>query len=392
MEYVLDSIYHCDGDKYYRIMEVDEKLLHVRTKLLSFDEMNALQNKEQCDFLIADGVLKCNSLIKTVQIDERYLRKMQDAAVESELAKNSLYSLLIQGVQNGYIILADDSEDGWGSGTGVIPFRSIQFSKTTMSVYVRVIDGAGVYNQMIIVPEDRTLKFRPFKFAIEAETAENVIGIEGCEDLSRKVVINGKEYCIWVAKMFNIYDRSVEFSPSVVNQSVHDSVVYQTSLKMINAFIRGVSNEESLGYTWWGGDKSYSLRPGVYFKSSSAVPTEAELQEMQEIILENAAEGRAEVEINKHVFEYLFKRKKFNRVGTYSTALLTKLVLSDGDAAQKLLNAFSTKRAVQEKIFWLGLYLYRIRSCAMLDQRTLCSVQSCLVGGNTQEFTIVNTI
>lgn len=394
MENVLDNIYRCKDKELYHVAVVDEELLHVSHKVCTSEELENLTKTEKCDFSFEHGILRCNSMLKISDITEDLFESLLRSEQSGNKGPDSsvVYSLFAMGIKEDFIILDGENETDWCKNIGIAAFRNIQFSKTTMSVYARMCNGEdGIFNKMIITSDNGVLTFHPFKFGICCDDNNTHVAISGCSNTGAVIKLHGRDYQVWETSLLNIYDANTEFSPAVVNQSMCDVQVMQTSLDMVNDFIAGLSGTEET-YQWAGGSSDYSGQRGVYLESSCKKLSRKHMNGLKSAVLEALSEGKSEEDVKEAGFTYLKNVNNFDRLGAYVTIILTQLALHPGDFNEKLTFAFNTKKQIQNRLFWLNMYLYRVRTKALLEQRTLTSYgQPYLVGGNTREFTIVNS-
>lgn len=392
MEINLRFIYDIGKVRMYDIIEYDDKLVEMTQKILDLDGLQIelkRVNPLKCDFKITDGILQCNSMIEPCPVEEPLLHKAMCSAqlVNGMPNKSSLYQLLIEGAENGYLIVNDEANLEHGEGTA--KFTDIRFSKNTMTVYARMYDSEGFYNRMLVTYSNGMLEFKPFIFA----TPKVLSCILGCTDLKKTVKINNVEYHLWKTGVLSVYDDSVVYAQGIVNQACCEDIVYGGALTMASDFISGLT--EYLGYEdrklqWSGGSGDYRSVYGVYFTSSCPKLGEQAREIIRRTVLNALSQGVSCEEARKIVANALDEINCKNRTSVFSANVFAVLAAKEGSVQEKLKCALETKNELQQRIFWRNLYLYRVRTYLLFQRiNPVPFSRPALFGGNTTEYTNV---
>lgn len=391
MEIILNHIYEHRGITYYAVVECDSKLLDLKSKLFTLEELQLelemIQDK-RCDFTIEDGILRCNAMLKTIIIDDDLFNHLKYTTSEAKRpAEGTIYALLLYGVEHDFVFLDGDEED-WKKGLGVAAFRCVRFSHSTMSVYVPLLNAEGLHNKMIVLPEDASLKFIPFKFGVKnAETF-----IPGCHSLNKQVIVNNEEYWLWETDVLNIYDENAVFVAGLVNQCEADSIVFNSSLDAINDYLNLLS--KSYGnepVQWSGSSNSYKTVYGVYFQSSCKRVSTSCRQDIETAIYDDLTAGGTRESAAKAACDMLRERYSLNRAAMFTAQVFAQTASYGKELPEMFEAAYTIKKQLQTMNFWCCLYTYRIRTLAYLTKQRLNAGKAVLAGGNTVEYTVVNS-
>ena len=392
MEIILNHIYEHRGITYYSVVECDSKLLDLKSKLFTLEELQleleSIQDK-RCDFTIENGILRCNAMLKTIPIDDDLFSHLKYTTAEAERpADGTVYALLLYGVEHDFVFLDGDNEEDWQRGVGVAAFRCVRFSHSTMSIYVPLLNTEGLHNKMIVLPGESNLQFVPFKFGVK--TAETFIA--GCRSLNKQVIVNNEEYWLWETDVLNIYDENAVFVAGLVNQCEADSVVFNSSLESINDYLNMLSKSSgSSPVQWAGSSNDYRTSYGVYFKSSCKKVSTSCREDIETAIYKDLTAGGSRETATKAACDMLKGRNALNRATLFTAQVFAQTAAYGKNLSEMFEAAYTMKRQLQMLIFWCCLYTYRIRTLAFLTKQNLNAGKGFLVGGNTVEYTVVNS-
>lgn len=394
MKASLRMILKCNEVLYFDVVQYDLTFTSIKSQLLTYEELYSMCESmpvEDRDFNIDNKLLQCNPILKIVQVDEQTLDAVKECdAMECErIPEYALYSLLQRGIEQKFLIL-DDKKENWKDNTGVAGFSNIHFSSSTMTVYVRMFDGNNIYNKMIVTMDDNgNLQFKPFLIAVP----ENTLTVPECKDLNRTVEINNVKYRIWETGDLSLC-VGVALADGVINQAQFNSTRYQSAINLCKDFLKDKTDFIGDAPQWGGGTKSYAFNYGVYLKSSATPLDRTARRSILFATEKTITEGIKEpIEIVRYVLDYCTgDRKTASQLLKYVSSISAKITAS-GDGVERIKAASELLYQLQCIQFYTDMYLYRVRVYSYTRKMSLTKRGvTWLVGGNTKEFTKVNTL
>lgn len=209
-----------DVSKVYEVVKCDDTFSTVTIERVSLIELEQLAQSSDLitDFCFEEGYLKCDP-VKRVWCDASVENSMKQHLTKTDSYGNKkergLYSLLMNGVNDGYYFIADELV-GLKSykGTGVVPFSHVRFSQSSMSLFFReVVNGVGS-NHYIISTEANSVNFRPFYFLVPATLNESLP-----YEFKGSMNVNNVEYTVYYSDMLGVVEPINIISPVVLNKA-----------------------------------------------------------------------------------------------------------------------------------------------------------------------------
>ena len=212
------------------------------------------------DFNLDEDYLICDSNVPMVQGESIV---DVDTVFGFECEKN-LFSFLIEGTKNRYVVL-DDSivESEENPGYGITYFHNLRFSKSTMSIYVPMYNDEGLYNKIICTEEQGRLAMRPFYFGVIAD--------DKCSygDFVTKKFINNIEYDIYKIKFLPVIsDLGKIISAPIINTAVHMSARIRFCIDALSDLMHALYDVSDAKINWVGGSGNYTSSYTIQFEST----------------------------------------------------------------------------------------------------------------------------
>lgn len=359
-------------EHYYYVAKSDRQFRDISSYAYRFEELKELLKEEEadCDFAITDGVFCCNPEIAEINVTQKSIDQCC-SATECCWDNMSLYGLLADGVQDGYVIMDEQPEEGmcYKGMNGIAPMSNVNFSESTMSMYVPIRKDSTLHNKMLVILEDGALQFKPFYFAVPVGKKPQ----QDCTDCNIRITINQAEYCVYYAQCFSAYDNKVIFADGLINYCTYATKMRTEACKILKALLN--TSDEKI--TWAGSFKSFDNNYGVFLKTSYR----SMKSQTREFLLEH---------ILKQDVDSVIASRDFSAGGKYVAIILKNVMQKAENHEQGIVQLYNMIHALQEDIFWPAMYVYRVRTRAYLEKHRF--PKQYLVGGGTKEFTVATTL
>lgn len=215
------------------------------------------------DFSIEGQYFKCNPFVKTATGDS-ILDSTLDQILHHD-RKETIFSFLARGTHDGYVIISDDlaNQAGEWVGVGITSFYNIKFSKSTMSIYVPLVEPDGITNKMLVTETSGKLAVNPFYYGIPADSKKD------CGEFVRRKTINGVDYDIYYIDFMPVYDELGRIlSNPVINTAVQMQTCYSFVQQALEDILDAAYSVKEDKPAWAGGSKSYTSSYSVEFTSN----------------------------------------------------------------------------------------------------------------------------
>jgi hypothetical protein len=334
------------------------------------------------DFCFDSSYLRCNcnilpcmnSVVK--ESINKEIRFTQDSV-------NSIFTLLLSGVKHGFSIIDDSLRDelNW-TGNGIVRFNRIQFSQSSMSVYVRMAIGSNLKNKHIVKMDKGIIKIEPFCFIVPK--ADGIIPPFG--QFIKDVTFNNKEYQMYEVTDADIFEELHIISPALINKAACSSEKLLSSINVLKEFLNILYEADDKKMTWVGEQGNKAVRCyGVKFKNSMKHLTKREalnfLEDFQPVLKRCGSLDVLRDEIASPNFSDL-DRFLLNRLGF--------VLYQSENTAELILNLRTMLDYEYDKFFYANLFLYRTRIFLYVTRTSIAIGTPVLTGSNeTQSYTIV---
>lgn len=366
------------------------------------------------DFDFSAGYFRCNPNVVQKKYNE-VIAECLGQIITEEHDSYTFFDLLYEGQQNGFYIINDEyaeclenrevshinafsnsaktdkQKETAADFYYISPFRSILFSQSSMTSYVRMYNSKGCYNKMLVTPVNHVPKLQSFFFIVPYEYA---FERKNCNFI-RSVELDGKKYKLFHVTLLSIYEMHTILSGALVNKAVSLRHRCYNACEALSAFQKHIweSLDDSAAcgekIAWIGGQKSYNDGYGVKFKTSMKMLTKIERDNLCEKVVDTVI--RAHAPISK------FKREIINSsMNSIEKYVCMNIILGlEYSACNENIDLLEAVRQVmhsqRDKLFLCDLYLYRIRLYLCISGETLVQdlAHPFLYGGNETAFTIV---
>lgn len=387
MELSLKCVYNVAGTPYYSIIRYDEHLLNISQHIYNLQELKdelSVSGDARHDFSIEDGMLRCNMMTQTYNIDNATLLSFKDEMKHnvSFLRSGSLYSVLALCVAHDAIILDPQFSDKWSEGLGLAKAADIQFGEDDMSCFVRMLNNNGYYKYQIVkCDENGKAHFNELQFAMNelSEPIDNVI------ITSKAVRLGSENIPVYSSDVLGIYDDII-LSGGLINQASCDSVVNKCAIKMCNKYLERTLISNALNTQEQG--PSAVASPGVYVRSSCTLLSDLIFDKIYDIVMAevNSNATQTDEQIISTVLEKCKTKDVDIRALTYSTNTLLRILKVKQSVFAQIQAAFTMRHELNKQRFWNDMYVYRVRNLHNLSGITYSDTMK-FYGGNTTEFT-----
>lgn len=390
----LDMVYTDSNDKplFYEVALSDTKFKTLALLRTGLENLQVLYGSSLItDFEFQDNYLVCNPNVRRA-ISNTIVYDTVDKLQVDSTDYYTIYSLLTEGYENGFVILDKrvvECRGNW-DGTSVSPFSSIGFSESTMTVYVNMYNEDGMYRNILISMNDGVLQLHPFYFGVPSSYT---FSQTGCEFV-KQMMINGELYSIYSVDIFLIYDSNVLTSYSLINKAVNLSYRYKQSLLALKDFseiyweLLEMPEDDSSKISWVGGSKSYESYYGISFKSTCRKLSADSRRE----IVNNAVKKSIELKCNLDAIKAFVESCHMTSLNKHIFMRIALIFVTDAKYQDsKLLQIFSSiKHSDETMLFYYGLFLYRVRSYLYLSNRSIVNPTYPIIsGGNEIDSTVV---
>lgn len=343
------------------------------------------------DFVFEENFLKFNSGVRTVP-SNNLLEESNDLEPVNSAGLFTLYDLILRGVSQDFCILEDElaeSDTIKYLGDKVYPFSGIKFAKSTMTVYLAVVNNSTLYHNNLVVLDGGVLTFRPFYFTVPATAP--AFQMYGCAFV-RAIELNNKKYNLWHAEYLPLYDEDVSFSISkcLINKAICERERKSAALRVQKYYkesLFGVNATSKDTLKWTGGDTDRRSFYGVVFKSSISMLTEKECFSIVNTCLTEIAEDCNDL---KEAKAMLMKKDWTTTAKFAGMCLLSVMLSTEGNVVQQLAAVHDMQKFLEECILFADLYLYRVRANAYIKHLHLANgTDPRIFGANEREYTLV---
>lgn len=347
------------------------------------------------DFNFKEDFLVCNPHVSRLR-NSSIVAKTLDRLICVKHA-DTIYDLLYEGLQNDFYVISDsyaesiadggvDDENGF---CFITHFRNIRFSRSSMTVYVPMRKQDGLYNKMLIVPENKIMKMNAFYFIADAGYALKTNDFS----LVSQIDLNNKKYNLYLAEMLRIYDASMILAGPLINKACClRQRVYNASTALDefrNEIWLSLEGKENGGMQWAGGNNCYTSWYGVQFTNSIPVMTKKQKKLLRDYVLDKMVMGCMTVS----EFKKAVSSSKMDQ-GNKFVCMCFAYALAGADAEDSVglldsINAYNDK--LKDMLFRYDLFLYRIRLYVYVSHESLIHDwrQPILFGGNETDYTTV---
>lgn len=212
------------------------------------------------DFNLDEDYLVCDPHVPMVQGESI----IDTDAVFGEECEKNLFSFLIEGARNRYVVLDDSVIEGEEiAGYGMTYFHNIRFSKSTMSIYVPMYNGDGIYNKIICAEEQGRLLMRQFYFG--------VVSGDECNygDFVTKKLINNIEYDIYKIEFLPVFSNLGKIiSAPIINTAIHMGTRLRFCIDTLSELMHSLYDVSEDKVQWVGGSNSYTSSYTIQFEST----------------------------------------------------------------------------------------------------------------------------
>lgn len=379
----LNRIYDVNGvTKYYEVVLSDECFLNPVVRTIGLEELIRFSDDPMIttDFRIEDGILRSYSseisrseLTSSVNKDEDLPVFINDVF--------TLYDLLSLGVQNDFCVmdkaLLDFDEH---TGNGFTNFRNIKFSKSSMTIYVRMIKDNEIYNINLAKIHQGVVHTEPFFFLVP----DDFVGeIPNCSFM-KKIVVNNRKYSIYVSGVSMLFVPVSAITPPLINKACCLSVAVQSAIKAFQTLKNVITSQtgESTKLNWVGGN-SRGPKAAVLFENSNSVIKDPDSIVVDIIKMCGSCETLDEVlqciSEKGDTVTYQFIEKNLATVIKNSTNLAEEF-----DNVNLYLQLFNKTQ------FWADMFAHKIRMSSFLSGKSLISpIHPYFTGSEMAGFTLV---
>jgi hypothetical protein len=285
-------------------------------------------------------------------------------------------------VKNRFYVVDEEvlEHDSW-KGNGIVSFRNVLFSQSSMSIYVKMMIDNRLYHKPLVKVKDGLIKIVPFHFLVPDDYKEV---IPDCTFVKR-IVVNNVQYSVYRSDVTEVFESLNKIVPPLINKACTVSVRSKSAIKVLKAY-KGIFCEQ-LGIKiekpeWAGGDKPREVTDTINFKPSAKVlsqPTELAAQ-----ILGMCAKSDSFDDVRKEILasggspEYMY------------TALNVALVAKVSESSAEMMeNLNEVLKRLETERFYADIFTYKIRMFSLISRRPLTSAIKPFffgseVGGYTQ--------
>lgn len=373
----LNQVWVDDNDNglLYELVFSDKNFRDVYFKRVNKESLISTrnENKYEYNFKFKDDYLCCPD-VKRLKINNIIMEsKDKEIRVNSVGDDFNLYAFLTEAIDNGYIFVSDEFiQEHSLQGLGYTGMHNIRFSRTTMSVYVQIINVEGIHNEMIVSLEGTRLVFHPFYVAvpINKKLSYGAVKKSSCN-------IEHVPYDIYYVDFLSLYTKDDYIAYGLINRACAISAQCLNMCKILDTFIEAVRCVTENGVipsqiAWAGGSSSHKSSFGVLFKSSIKILSNKEVADIV-----NKAVNHFLPMLDKYNFETLEDKIKMANHIISITSLptitkwyyftLLKVILNANTMAEQLSVAIETKKACKTQMLFCDVYMYRIRSYSYLN-------------------------
>ncbi len=342
------------------------------------------------DFSIEDNYLKCDN-VSRMPITSEDLKTFGNLIDCSSYEKTFLDFLEFGNDNNFFIVDKSITELQDYTGVSFTSFRNIEFSQSTMTIYCKLISNDTIHNQMLVALNGQNLEITQFYFAVPISVKLPDWLETFCVKELHECTLNNMEFVLYEMQGMPIYISNMLKSSALINKAATLKVKYRNIIEVIKGFksvlhtMLGYQGQESK-LEWTGGSNSYKSAYGVYLKSSWPFFNKASVSKCVDWYVELLERYASEPDKVVQIIE----TDSVNEMTKLALLTVHRLMLSDLDLTQVLLNCENTINDLQQMRLSCDIYLYKMRVFAYFKGTRLApAANSILQGSDENAYTIV---
>lgn len=379
----LDTKYE-GSNHLYLVVLADEYFWDIAYLITDLDGLKNMKNQYITDYSFDSEYLQCYNGLPSVPENEVVIRNKNTLLKITH--NQSLFTLLCEGTKNKFLILADAAVESGLFSDGCCEFRKIQYSKSTMSCYCKMVTKSGIFNKMIVTV-DKSPVLSPFYFATPRDYQFNNSSCKFIKDTE----INGIAYNIWNTGILPLFEDDICLSKPLINKAVNMVERYSAAKVLIYNLVKKLAPyPNDTGKEWIGGSGSYSPRCYVRLKSTTKKFNADAKIEITDYVMKNINAMSLQ-----QLHESLIKSQKFSNLQKFSGAYLASVL----DAIKHSENmdigiAINTLHSIEYSLMLTSMFTYRVCLHLLITKKHLVSYDEgyMIGGGGERDFTFVEEV
>lgn len=366
-----------DCISFFEIVKADNSFADVRTSYVSLDTLKKLSTdpKLTTDFSFEDGYLKCDSTVNRVCSND-LIKGQVSKQFSIYDSSNSLFDLLMLGVNNGFYLVDDRvAKNSTWTGNGFTSFHNIKFSKSSMSIYARVIFKDTCFNKHIVKLQRGILKFYPFKFLVPKDFCGD---LSDCKKLG-EIVINNISYFLYEVATMSLFCPINNITPPLINYANGRVLRFSEVLKVLrqyrNQLLHAIGNNTPAPK--WVEDNDEVKEPfyGITFEYNGKGVSST--KELLDHVVHLCDLGKTPDEVKQELI-----RTKYNPTECLAGYVVASISTNSSSAIEAISNIGEMTASISKELFFADLFLYKFRSYSYLSKRNIAPLtQPYFTGG-----------
>lgn len=375
-----------DVSKAYEVVKCDETFSKISIERVSLETLKSLAVSEEyeTDFYFEEGYLKCVPVKRVwcdTGVEESLARHTVNTMNYTEESKESLYSLLLNGVLKGYYYLADELVGlEKYKGTGAVPFSHTKFSQSSMSIFFReVVNGVGK-NHYVVSTEANHMKFEPFYFLVPAEAVEKVP-----YEFKGLMTVNNVEYKVYYSGTLSLAEPLGILSPVLLNKANCTRV---RAASMVNCSRLVLDACYGTAPVEWDNSnhKNHNMRT-VKFSSSLSVLTAKSASKIHKDVTRLQQDCSSLVELQQKLQE-----EGYVGIGLEAASMFGFITEKAEDETAVIVLAKAFFEKYSRNLFFADLFLYRLRAYYCYSGKLSIPVNTPICGGAESGITTIEEV